>query len=1091
MNIKDKIKVFVFVLMAGVVLTILFINSRNTHNINHLAILDDLRHTESTIAKLHHQNLDLLNNFIDNKVEKLLIIFEVQKLNEKLKQDQYQIYQHGFPKIDSSINAIDAESKKLDLAVEQFFSLIHQGVDTETNVKDNKSVSSDQLQNIISIHTGSIIQHISQIRDVYSQDFNTKQEWDKYYIFGIFSIALMLLLFVTSILVKLQSSQRSLRIAYTRLMKENVERTKAENFQKQQSAFLKSVLDNIADGIIACDRQGKIKLLNRSARKIHGFNDLSSDVNLWLGHHRIFDADKNEIIDQKDYPLYQSLRGKQIINTELFFKPDDGSVISVVVNGESIIDELGEQYGAVISIRDISQLKQAEVELSIAAIAFEANEAIMITDHESKIVKVNERFRDMTGYSINEVYGQSPHMFQSGLHDQEFYQQIGRDLELYGYWQGEIRNKRKNGDIFPGWLSTSVVKDNQGNVSHYVSHFRDITESKMQEQHIRRTVDEEQILSKLLQLSFEPLEIFLQHAAKELVSVSWLNFLPHCGIFLNENDGEGWLLKLIANHNLPPELVGLCSKVSWKNCCCGKAVSEKQIQFSNFTENDSQKCCKSMAPNGHYNVPILDGDKVLGVIIVFIEQGHLQKKYEISFLRRVAETLSLCISRKQAEAQAQYLAYHDSLTKLPNRLLLIDRLKQIIAIDKRNNRYSALMYIDFDRFKNINDSLGHPVGDALLIEIAKRFNRILRQEDTVARLGGDEFVVIITDIIPEHDAAIIEARNVAEKLQVAMAEEFHIKEHVLFTSLSAGIVIITSEENDPDTLLMQADTAMYKAKDNGRNKVQFFLPEMQDIADTRLSLEKELRFALERGEMYLYYQPQFNQFNELIGAEALLRWQQKQLGMISPADFIPIAEETGLILPIGKWVLQTACEQIKQWQHISGFKHIAVNVSPAQFRQADFVDTVQEVIASTQIEPEKLTLELTEGIMVSQGDEVIKKMLALKKLGVHFSIDDFGTGFSSLAYLKRFPVDQLKIDKSFVDDIHSEDENAQVIIETIIAMAERLNFEIIAEGVETHEQLTFLKEKKCFNYQGFYFSKALAKVDFEHKYLALAVLVQT
>ena len=819
---------------------------------------------------------------------------------------------------------------------------------------------------------------------------------------------------------------------------------------------------------------------------MHGFNATSKKTNFWLEHHPVFDADKQEIIDKKDYPLYRSLQGEEINNTEILIKPNIGPEISAIVNGESIIDEQGEVYGAVISIRDISQLKQAEVELSIAATAFEAHEAIMITDHESKIVRANEHFRDMTGYSIDEVYGQNPRIFQSGLHDLKFYQQMWRDLELYGYWQGEIYNEKKNGDIFPGWLSISVVKDNDGKVSHYVSHFRDITENKMQEQHIQRTVGEEKVLSKLLQLSFEPLEIFLQHASEELVSISWLNFLPHCGIFLNENDGEGWLLKLVANHNLPTELVASCSKVAWEQCCCGKAVSEKQIQFKNHTENDCQEYCKSMIPNGHYNVPIMNGDKVLGVIVLFIEQGHEQKKYEISFLRRVAETLSLCISRKQAEAQAQYLAYHDSLTKLPNRLLLIDRLKQVIAIDKRNNRYSALMYIDFDRFKNINDSLGHPVGDALLIEIAKRFNRIIRQEDTVARLGGDEFVVVITDVVPEHDAAILEARSVAEKLQAAMAEEFHLKEHVLFTSLSAGIVIITGEETDPDTLLMQADTAMYKAKESGRNKVRFFLPEMQNVADQRLSLEKELRYALDREEMELHFQPQFNQFNELIGAEALLRWQHKQLGMISPGDFIPIAEETGLILPIGEWVLQTACKQIKEWQHIQGFRHIAVNVSPAQFRQADFVDTVIEVIRSSQIEPKKLTLELTEGIMVSQGDEVVEKMFALKKLGVHFSIDDFGTGFSSLAYLKRFPVDQLKIDKSFVDDIHSNDENAQVIIETIIAMAERLNFEIIAEGVETEEQLIFLKAKKCFNYQGFYFSKALKKSDFEHKFLTLA-----
>ncbi len=1084
MTIKEKIKVFTFVLMIAVVLTALFISSKNADNINHLDILENLRSGDALVAKLQQQVLVLQNGLIDKKVETLPFSNGILKSIDKLKQEKYRLYLHGQPGIDASIDEIIAETNKLDRAVQQFLKQISPQIDAEIYLQGKKNTSDIALNSIFN-STQIIAKHIDNIRETYLADFKSKQELEKYYKLGIFLISLILLLIIMSYMLRLRSSEQSLRSANTRLTKENAQRNKVEHIQKQQSAFLESVLDNITDAVAACDKYGNIKLLNRTARKMFGFTTDFPEINSWQNYCRFYDAENKEISEPKDNPLIKTLRGEDVKNVEILIRPKLGQPISAIVNAERIIDDQGETFGAVISIRDVTAMKAAEVELRISAVAFEAHEAIMITDHETNIVRVNERFRDLTGFSLDEVYGQKPSLFKSGLHDQDFYKQMWRDLNLYGYWQGEIYNKKKSGDIFPEWLSISVVKDKKGQISHYVSHFRDITEIKLQEEHIRRTVGEEKVLSKLLQLSFEPLELFLQHAAEELVSVDWLNILPHCGIFLNENNGEGWVLKLIANHNLPMELVESCTKVSFGKCFCGKAAAEQQLQFINYSENKSSERCKNMAPQGHFNVPILDGEKVLGVIVLFVAQEHQQKDYEANFLKRVADTLSLCISRKQAEAQAQYLAYHDGLTKLPNRLLLIDRLKQIIASDKRNNRYSALMYIDFDRFKNINDSLGHPVGDALLIEIAKRFSRIVRAEDTVARLGGDEFVVVITDIVPEHDAAILEARTVAEKLQATIAEEFHVMEHVLFTSLSAGIVIITGEESDPDTLLMQADTAMYKAKESGRDKVKFFLPEMQDVADKRLNLEKELRYALERDELHLFYQPQFNQHNELFGAEALLRWQHKKHGMISPADFIPIAEETGLILPIGEWVLHTACEQIKAWQHLQGFRHISVNVSPAQFRQADFVETVKHVVAATRIDPKKLTLEITEGIMVSQGDEVIKKMAALKRLGVHFSIDDFGTGFSSLAYLKRFPVDQLKIDKSFVDDICSEDENAQVIIETIIVMAERLGFEIIAEGVETKEQLTFLKSRKCWNYQGYYFSKALERKDFEHKYLAL------
>jgi len=420
---------------------------------------------------------------------------------------------------------------------------------------------------------------------------------------------------------------------------------------------------------------------------------------------------------------------------------------------------------------------------------------------------------------------------------------------------------------------------------------------------------------------------------------------------------------------------------------------------------------------------------------------------------------------------------------LPNRMLLMDRLEQVMSSNKRQNCFSALMYIDFDRFKKINDSLGHSVGDALLQEVANRFKHELRQEDTIARLGGDEFVILLTNLPSNRETAITEAQHIANKLHTAIEKEIKIFGHSLFITLSIGVVIITEDEENTETVMMHADTAMYQAKANGRNGTQFFMPEMQAIAKMRLELEKDLRHALERQEIQVFYQPQTNIEGELVGAEALIRWIHPQRGFISPVDFIPIAEESEtIILEMGRHVLEDACQKIQQWQSIESLKHIAVNVSPVQFRQPDFVAVVQQVIEQANIDAKKLTLELTEGILVDNVEDVILKMQELKQLGIHFSIDDFGTGYSSLAYLTKFPLDQLKIDKSFVDDI-GKDEDDQVIIETIIAMADRLSFNLIAEGVETSEQIQFLKDKGCFNYQGYYFSKPLPGIEFSKKYL--------
>lgn len=447
----------------------------------------------------------------------------------------------------------------------------------------------------------------------------------------------------------------------------------------------------------------------------------------------------------------------------------------------------------------------------------------------------------------------------------------------------------------------------------------------------------------------------------------------------------------------------------------------------------------------------------------------------------ICGTLRDISERKLAEAHIERLAYYDALTDLPNRRLLTDRLERDLARARRHKHYGAMLFLDLDRFKNINDSLGHQVGDELLKEVARRLTNDLRLEDTVSRLGGDEFIMLLSDMGKEPTDAAARTQAKAEQVQVRLSEPYKVLGHDLHITPSIGVAIFPADDDpneDSNDILRHADTAMYRAKDDGRDAIRFFLPSMQAAADQRLEIEKDLRFALGRNELSLYFQPQVDHNGQLIGAETLLRWIHPEKGFISPADFIPVAEATGLILPIGLWVLEASCKQIKIWsdQGLS-IGHLAVNVSPRQFRQPDFIRQVYQVIERTGVDAQQLGLELTEGMVIDNISDTIDKMQALKQIGIELSIDDFGTGYSSLAYLKRLPLDILKIDQSFVRDIETDESDA-TIVETIISMAHHLNLKVIAEGVETEFELDFLTKRDCKSYQGYYFSRPIPESEF-------------
>jgi diguanylate cyclase (GGDEF)-like protein/PAS domain S-box-containing protein len=432
--------------------------------------------------------------------------------------------------------------------------------------------------------------------------------------------------------------------------------------------------------------------------------------------------------------------------------------------------------------------------------------------------------------------------------------------------------------------------------------------------------------------------------------------------------------------------------------------------------------------------------------------------------------------QKKAEGKIHQLAYFDPLTNLPNRRLFMDRIGHALIASKRSGEFGALMILDLDNFKTLNDTQGHDVGDRLLIEVALRLKAALREEDSVARLGGDEYVVMVEGLGVEESSAANQAEMIAEKLRLALSQPCAIAQyHQTYSgTASLGVTLFRGEDPAMEVLLKQADLALYQAKDAGRNAIRFFNPLMQAAIDARSAMEAALRQGLQRDELRLFYQPQIDHNGRLLGAEALLRWFPPHQEPVSPAQFIPLAEETGLILPIGQWVLNTACAQLKAWADCPDARHLqlSVNVSARQFHQADFVEQVSQALAANGANPARLKLELTESVVLSNVEEIIDRMQQLIALGVSFSLDDFGTGYSSLSYLKRLPLEQVKIDQSFVRDI-IQDQNDAAIVRAILAMSRSLGLQVIAEGVETPEQRDFLMENGCTAFQGYLFGKPM------------------
>lgn len=647
--------------------------------------------------------------------------------------------------------------------------------------------------------------------------------------------------------------------------------------------------------VMITDTQGRIEYVNPKFCQISGYTPEEA-----LGQ-RADLLNSGKMPPQVYQELWATIKRGEEWHGELLNRRKDGSLFWESISISAVQDDTGRILSYIAIKEDITRQKEVAEQLQMMETVFRtSNEAILIADQDGRIKSVNPAFSQITGYTLEEVRGKNPSLLSSGRHDKPFYQNLWRELREQGAWSGEIWNRRKNGTVYPEWLSISVVRDNQGNVSEYVAVFSDITRHKNNEARIIRQ------------------------------------------------------------------------------------------------------------------------------------------------------------------------AYYDELTGLPNRSLLSDRLDLAIVTADRDGQMIALLFVDLDRFKFVNDSLGHECGDDLLKQVARRLNDCVRETDTVARFGGDEFVILLHNVKSDADA-----NHVAAKLIERLSEPFLLAGREVIIGASIGIAMHPGDADTAETLIRNADLAMYKAKQSGRNQAHFFTAAMQEHANQLMTLEQDLRHALEREQLEVYYQPIVqSRSGRVMGVEALLRWHHPERGMVAPDHFIALAEETGLIGPIGEWVLDTACAQLQRWSDAGQSLYLSVNISERQRDLGLEARGVEKILRRYRLDPGRLVLEITEGLLLQHSGETIGWLNGFKQLGIHLAIDDFGTGYSSLSYLKRFPVDTLKIDREFVRDLNT-DRYADSLVSAIISMAASLELLLIAEGVETNAQRTTLVRQGCQFMQGYLFSRPL------------------
>ncbi|MED1947928.1 MULTISPECIES: bifunctional diguanylate cyclase/phosphodiesterase [Brevibacillus] len=677
------------------------------------------------------------------------------------------------------------------------------------------------------------------------------------------------------------------------------------------------------------------------------------------------------------------------------------------------------------------ELNMVVNELADVKYALDQSTILAITDHKGIILRANEQFCRISKYERSELIGKDHRILNSGYHPKGFFKEMWSCIRSGQVWRGEIRNRAKDGSYY--WVDTTIVpfKNQAGEIYQYLSIRSDITARKQMEDELKRSEEKYRIIAE---------------NTSDIISIINLD-----GDFLYLSPSH----KRVWEHTVPDEEIHNLFEWIVED---DRDIFAYAIQHAFSTRKEYMVECRI---NTQRNDVIWTESKINPIMD---EEGNVTKLLLVT--RDVTD-------RKQSEETIHHLAYHDALTDLPNRRMYVQQLSKEMMQAKRFQSNLAVLFLDLDRFKDVNDSFGHDVGDMLLVEAAKRLQACLKPGDVVARLGGDEFTIMQNQLQDRSEATAL-----AEQIMYQLQRPFELDGHVFNVSCSIGIALYPQDGDNPEDLLKRADTALYTVKSRGKNGYDFFDPTMEAKSLERILMENEMRKAIEQEQFQIYYQPKIDiATSAMTGMEALVRWVHPELGIIPPNRFIPIAEETGMILALGEWILKQACKQNKIW-HDQGYTlKVSVNLSARQIYQKDLVEMIKDILQETNLSPNWLELEITESIFVKM-EEATVVLQQIRDIGIQISIDDFGTGYSSFSYIKSLPVDTIKIDASFIRDIHHNQES-QAIVKAIVTIAQSLNMNVIAEGIELRDQVAALKENGCDHGQGYLFSKPLPTHDFD------------